>query len=110
MTTHQELFSTYSDMYKDLHGFRPRFDTSSWSEEHFQKEFVEMSAAITVQMDEERTVQEANERAFEVRVAETIALGARDRETALKWIHEAEGSNGDNDYLCFLLNLRYGYL
>jgi hypothetical protein len=28
---------------------------------------------------------------------------------ALRWIHEAEGSDGDEEYLCFLVGLPYGY-
>jgi len=28
---------------------------------------------------------------------------------ALRWIHEAEGSNGDEEYLCHLIGLPYGY-
>jgi hypothetical protein len=35
--------------------------------------------------------------------------GAKDREMAMRWIHEAEGSNGDDEYLCFLLGLPYRY-
>ena len=30
-------------------------------------------------------------------------------EMALRWIHEAEGSNGDDEYLCFLVGLPYRY-
>lgn len=107
----QSLYGTFSDMYKDLHGFRPKhIDTSSWGEERFEKEFGGVSTAISVQIAEEREVQSNNVVAFEDRVAKTIATGAGDRETALRWIHEAEGSNGDNDYLCFLMNIPYGHL
>jgi len=107
----QSLYGTFSDMYKDLHGFRPKhIDTSTWTEEKFEKEFEEMSAAISIQIDEEREFQNNNVIAFEERVAKVIATGAGDRETALRWIHEAENSNGDSDYLCFLMNIPYGYL
>jgi hypothetical protein len=27
----------------------------------------------------------------------------------MRWIHEAEGSNGDDEYLCYLVGLPYGY-
>jgi hypothetical protein len=37
--------------------------------------------------------------AFEMRVQAVIACGASDRAMALRWIHEAEGSNGDDEYL-----------
>jgi hypothetical protein len=37
------------------------------------------------------------------------ACGARDREMALRWIHEAEGSNGDDEFLCYLVGLPFRY-
>jgi hypothetical protein len=38
-----------------------------------------------------------------------MMAGAKTREQALRWVHEAEGSNGDDEYLCYLLGLPYGY-
>jgi hypothetical protein len=38
-----------------------------------------------------------------------IGCGAKDRAMALRWIHEAEGSNGDDEYLCYLVGLPYRY-
>jgi hypothetical protein len=38
-----------------------------------------------------------------------IDTSAWTREMALRWIHEAEGSNGDDEYLCYLIGLPYGY-
>jgi hypothetical protein len=29
---------------------------------------------------------------------------------ALRWIHEAEGSDGDDEYLCFRAGVPYGYI
>ena len=46
---------------------------------------------------------------FEAQVTSFIQSGAKDREMALRWIHEAEGSNGDEDYLCYLIGLPYSY-
>jgi hypothetical protein len=46
---------------------------------------------------------------FEAQVESFIQSGARDRATAIRWFHEAEGSNGDDEYLCFLLGLPYRY-
>jgi hypothetical protein len=48
-------------------------------------------------------------RGFEMRVQGLLMSGAKDRAMALRWIHEAEGSNGDDEYLCFCLGLPYGY-
>jgi len=38
-----------------------------------------------------------------------LLSGAKDREMAMRWVHEAEGSDGDDEYLCFLLGLPYRY-
>jgi hypothetical protein len=111
MTRAEELHSIFWDMYKDAHGFRPRgVDTSSWSEQDFENEFEYLSAVIAAnkkQRDREQT--EAAEK-FEKRMASLIECGARDRETALRWMHEAAGTGGDNSYLEWTLGLRYGYL
>lgn len=110
MTLLEQMQCQYWDMYKDAHGVRPRgIDTSSWTEEDFRKEFEYLADVI-----EENFVQEQKEQAeaivrFEQRVRDLISLGARDRENALRWIHEAEGSDGDDEYLCYLVGLPYGH-
>ena len=35
--------------------------------------------------------------------------GARDRATAIRWLHESHDTQGDDEYLCFQLGLPYGY-
>jgi hypothetical protein len=97
-------------MYKDAYGVRPRgVDTSSWSETDFLKEFGYLNLVIE---REEIARKEREERAahdFEVRVLSLLQSGAKDREMALRWIHEAEGSNGDDEFLCYLVGLPYRY-
>jgi len=110
MTRQEELHSIYWDMYKSAYNFRPRgIDTSSWSEQEFVKEFEYLATVI---QREELARKEAEEKAsidFELRVQSIIACGASDRAMALRWIHEAEGSNGDDEYLCYLVGLPYRY-
>jgi len=99
----------YSDMHKDAYGFRPRFDYSTWTLEQFNAEFELMGRIIE---DDNKVKQENQAQAahdFEMRVLSLLQTGAKDREMALRWIHEAEGSNGDEEYLCFLLGVSYGY-
>jgi len=97
-------------MHKDAYGVRPRcIDTSAWTLEDFEAEFVILGQAI----DREETARKAAEstavEAFERRVAEMISMGARDYEMAMRWIHEAEETRGDNDYLAWTLGLPYQY-
>jgi hypothetical protein len=110
MTTVEQYACQFWDMYKDAYGVRPRgIDTSSWTEEQFEAEFVQLSKTI----DENYTAQLAREEVakhdFEMRMLSLLQTGAKDREMALRWVHEAEGSDGDDEYLCFLLGLPYRY-
>jgi hypothetical protein len=97
-------------MYKDAYGVRPRgIDTSSWTEAQFEAEFVQLGKTIDANYkDQLESEAKAIER-FEAQVTSFIQSGAKDRETAIRWFHEAEGSNGDDEYLCFCLGLPYGY-
>ena len=110
MSTLEQYACQYWDMYKDAYGVRPRgIDTSSWSESDFEREFFQLSVTIA---EEDRIRKEAQEKAahdFEMRVLSLRQTGAKDREMALRWIHEAEGSNGDDEFLCYLVGLPYGY-
>jgi hypothetical protein len=36
-------------------------------------------------------------------------MGAGNYETALRWIHEADGTDGDDEYLCYHNGLPYGF-
>jgi tRNA uridine 5-carboxymethylaminomethyl modification enzyme len=73
-----------------------------------------------VQIDKEKYSIEAEEKirvaaqqhaifSFEKRVDSLILSGAKDRATAIRWIHEAEDTQGDDEYLCYTLGLPYQY-
>ena len=99
----------YSDMHKDAYGFRPRFDYSTWTLEQFNAEFEQMGRTIEADNKVEKENQEKAAHDFEMRVLSLMQVGAKNRAMAVRWIHEAEGSNGDDEYLCFLLGLPYSY-
>jgi len=106
----EQAQACYWDMYKDAYGFRPRgVDTSAWTLEQFQEEFVILGQAIEAADQERKTAEARAVEAFERRVAELISMGAKDYEMAMRWIHEAEETNGDNDYLAWTLGLPYQY-
>ena len=106
----EQAQATYWDMYKDAHGIRPRgVDTSTWDLETFQKEFAYLGSVID---REEIARKESESKAvvvFEQRIQTLINAGAKDRATAMRWIHEAEETGGDNDYLVWTLGLPYQY-
>jgi hypothetical protein len=110
MSALEQAQCTYSDYHKDAYGFRPRgIDTSTWTLEDFDREFA-VFARVCEQNRIEREAAEADAMVkFEARVADLIASGAGNRETAIRWIHEAEDTNGDDEYLCYCVGLPYGY-
>ena len=110
MTRREELECIFWDMYKDAYGVRPRgVDTSAWDEATFEAEFNYMQELIAKNDRERKIAEHEAAHAFEMRVQSIIACGAHNRAMALRWIHEAEGSNGDDEYLCYLLGLPYRY-
>lgn len=110
MSRKEQLECIVWDAYKDAHGVRPRhMNLSAMTEQELEAELDYLGSVIEAneiqrQADESRAAE-----IFEKRVKDTIALGAGDRENALRWIHTAEGTDGDDEYLCYTLGLKYGY-
>jgi hypothetical protein len=110
MTTLEQYACQFWDMYKDAYGVRPRgIDTTEWSEAEFEAEFVSLAKTIDANYKVQLEQEERAKHDFEMRVLSLLQTGAKDRDMALRWIHEAEGGGGDDEYLCFLLGLPYGY-
>jgi hypothetical protein len=110
LTQLEQAREIYWDMYKDAYGVRPRgIDTSSWTLEQFEAEFEGLGVAIAEAEIERKKVEENATVVFEQRILSLIQLGAKDRATALRWIHEAEDTQGDDEYLCYTLGLPYQY-
>ena len=110
MSVLEQYACQFWDMYKDAYNVRPRgIDTSSWTEADFEREFVQLAKTIDANYAEQLGQEEVAMHDFEMRMLSLLQTGAKDREMAMRWIHEAEGSNGDDEYLCFLLGLPYRY-
>ena len=110
MSVLEQMACQFWDMYKDAYGFRPRsVDTSNWDEATFEAEFNYLQDLIAKNEQERKIAEQEAAHAFEMRMLSLLASGAKDREMALRWIHEAEGSNGDDEFLCYLVGLPYRY-
>jgi hypothetical protein len=110
MTTVEQYACQFWDMYKDAYGVRPRgINTDSWTEADFEREFVSLSKTIDANYKQQLEQEARAQHDFEIRMLDLLMSGAKDREMAMRWIHEAEGSDGDDEYLCFLLGLPYRY-
>ena len=110
MSTLEQYSCQFWDMYKDAYGVRPRgIDTAAWDEATFEAEFNYLQDLIAKNEQEREVAEHEATVAFEQRIQELYACGAKDRAMALRWIHEAEGSNGDDEFLCYLVGLPYRY-
>jgi hypothetical protein len=85
-----------SDTYKDAYGFRPRHYKEFWTEEELGLEYDRLQVVINSVMAEEAAAHKAALAAFNTLIEETIALGAADRKTAIRWL--MDGENVNNTY------------
>jgi hypothetical protein len=101
---------TFWDMYKDAYGVRPRgIDTSGWTLEDFDREFASLGQVIEAEEAHRREMEAEATTRVEKAINTLIRSGARDRSTAIRWLHESHDTQGDDEYLCFQLGLPYGY-
>ena len=106
----EQAQATFWDMYKDAHNFRPRhIDTSTWTLEQFEREFAELGEIMKANDVRQGIAETIAIEKFERRVAEMITIGAKDSAMAMRWMHEAEGTQGDDAFLAWTLGLPYQY-
>ena len=102
----------FSDLYKDVHGFRPRYITFS-SIEEFDARYTELCAELSMQIEEDKVRQSANLEAFAQRIQETMELCNCDQRRAVEIIADAEGELDEYKWygperLEWLFDLKYG--
>lgn len=110
MSELEQAQATWWDAFKDANGYRPRdIDTSEWTLTCFKTDIIRLGQRIASQ-EVENTQQQAQAVVrFEQRVQKIINDGALNRDAALNIIHAQQGSDGDDDYLCYLVGIPYGY-
>ena len=94
-----------SDLFKDVNGFRPRgYKFNEWSNqelEDFVNDLIEVSEK-----------QAAEERAWENKaINDVISVGADDKETALRWLDQADAyfMYGDDEFYADEIE-KYGWV
>lgn len=92
------LAETIAQASKDATGSKYRVDWMEYSVEELKKQadYWCKEAQRTINEEEAFKIKSAKE--FETRIQDTIELGARNRETALKWILQADDLLGNNNY------------
>lgn len=110
--TKEDLFDTVWDLYREVHGVRPRWMASElehMSVEDLKLEIKILTAQAETLHEEERIAEAKAIFSLENRIRDLIGMGASDRETAIRWLDAAEETNGDMNYLCYCLGVPYGY-
>ena len=112
-TYSDELFA---DLYKDAFGTRPTgFSCEQWDEkspEEKQISWDTMCKILNQNEMYEKIAQEEAVTSFEKRIADTMEIGAPDRETAIRWIVDGMGYTDSElmyggDRVAYNLNLPY---
>lgn len=110
MFDRDQAISDYSDMYKELHGVRPRgVDTSSWTEEKFEEVFRELAESLKICAEEDARAEQQAIAEFEDKVTELLSIGCRDRRTAVIWLAGSVNET-DPNAVCWQFGLPYNYL
>lgn len=101
----------FSDMHKDVYGVRPR-----WASVEQMNDLEWLNGQVDSLCEEMKYVREREQKGeekaisiFEALVNDVIAMGAKTREVAIKWLFDAEDVGDDSDYFCYRNGLPYGY-
>lgn len=105
----EELEQIYCEMHKDVYGVKARWYRAE-SVEAARRDIENLHSAMEVIAAQEKELQETCIREFEDRVRTLIEAGAGDRETAIRWLHQAEDTDGSSTSLEHALGLPYYYL
>ena len=111
LTELEQIACLFSDLHKDVRGFRPRFVDeiyANWTVEDYKREMEYLEKALEIVVAEEKIREQEAIAKFEQRI-ENLVHGDVTRERVISWLMDAEGVQGDFDYFCFLNGLPYGY-
>lgn len=103
MTAIEDLESIYCDMHKDVYGVKARWIKFD-SVEEGRKALADLQVSLDAQMAQDKECQRVAIEAFE-----KLARSYGGVETAKRWQHQAYGTDGDDEFLCYHLGLPYGY-
>lgn len=94
----EQLLCYISDEHKSAYGFRPRGQYDDWSVEDLRAELDRLNEYANEVYEQEQKQEELCADKFEVLLADTIASGAKDRATALRWLVEAADVGYDMEH------------
>jgi len=85
-----ELISYVSDLYKELNGYRPRFDWSNSTTEEIQMYYNSLIQQSNDEYTAELEGAQEEEQGQQNAVDKALDCGAEDYETAVRWAEQAE--------------------
>lgn len=101
----------FSDLYKDVHGIRPRgHEFYTASDERKQEIWDFTLKCLEQEIKEMDARKERAEEAFAALVVSTMKQGAADEDTAVRWLLEGEGvepAYTEGDYVAYCFDLPY---
>jgi hypothetical protein len=105
-----ELATYIYEGHKDAFGVKGRhYNFEAMSLQELKDEADYISRSVKEQMALEADMEKEAVDRFEKAIAEYMAMGAEDRETAIRWVLQAEGLENEHDpsYVCYSLGLPY---
>lgn len=90
----EQLAGEYSDAHKDAYGFRPR-GQANWTVEDYKAALPGVYDDVRQSIADEQARQAESVVQFEAKVQKLIAMGAGNRQTALRWMANEGQAVGD---------------
>lgn len=91
--TLEDIHSGFSDLYKDVYGFRPRghrFYDSETTDKERQEIWLATEKTLELNMIQEAQEEQERVEDFKQLIQKTIDLGASNEDEALKWLTQNE--------------------
>lgn len=103
-----------SDLHKDAYGHRPSeqfwLRWNAYSKDDRQATWDYLCERNEIEAAFEREMEEECNRLFDRRIEDLKALGARDFDMAVRWLHEAYDTANDDAWLEWHFGMAYGYI
>ena len=107
----EELMDEYCDFHKDVYGVKARwiYGTKVTVQE-MKGMLARLEREYYVQVEEEKQRTARAEEAARDQIRVLMQYGAKDVAMAIRWMHEAQETYGDNRFLDFDLGCEYGFI
>jgi hypothetical protein len=107
----EELKDEYCDYHKDVYGVKARW---VYGQDLTEDELLKMLRGLAAEFENVRRAEEAREEEAAVeatnKIQSLLNAGAKDVAQAIKWLHEAHDTGGDNMFLDYELGTKYGWV